>query len=245
MGDMLIVSGASIYTLGLVSVFCFLWGSFVFFKKSDETHLDQTTIFDIIVLSAFWGFIVGRIGFVIANMEIFYKHWTRIFLLTNFPGINRWGILLGFILGIFIMVKKKKGKYLDYFDLAALGYFSGVSFFLLGLSIISFSWENVVLAVLNFGFFLLFWKLEKSYRLISWYRASKSFAKSGFVSGFSLVAIGTLYLIERAMSRLFGTIDLLSIILIISGLVLVYTRSGRILTEDIKSLKIWKKKDRK
>ncbi len=243
---MFIVSGISVYTLGLVAVFCFLWGSFVFYKKTEESHFEQEAVLDTIVLSAFWAFIVGRLGFVLFNMADFYKHWTRIFLLVNYPGMNRWGILLGLVLGVLLLVRKKKGKYLDYLDLATLGYFSGVAFFWLGINFISFYYQNIVIALFNFGVFLWFWKLEKTYRLISWYRASKSFAKSGFVSGFGLLAMGFGYLLERALYRQIVLTDiLLSLGLLICGVALVYIRSGRILVDDINLLKPWNKKSKK
>ncbi len=246
MGEIINISGVSLYTLGLVAVFCFLWGSFVYFKKAEETHLEQSTIFDIIVLSAFWSFIVGRLGFVLTNIGVFYNHWMRIFLLINFPGINRFGVILGVILGVMLLVKKKKGKFLDYFDLVTLGFFSGFSFFWLGICFISFRWQNLVLAVLYFLVFVWFWKLEKTYRLISWYRADKTFARSGFVSGLGIMVIGLGYILEKFLYRQVVIWDLLlTLVLLITGVALVYIRSGRILVDDINSLKPWNKKIKK
>ena len=246
MGEVIIFSNLPIYTLGLVAVFCFLWGAFVFYKKAIEAHLEGSTILDMVVLSAFWAIILGRISFVLTNITIFFGHWTRAFLLINFPGVERWGVLLGLFLGIFLIVKKKKGKYLDHLDLAVLGYLSGVSFFWIGINFINFYWQNLVLAIFNLLMFIVFWKAERTYRLISWYRGTKSFAKSGFVTGFGIMTTAMSFLIEKILYRNMSIWSLVwSLGLLVAGLVLVYIRSGRLLADDIKALKIWNKNPKK
>lgn len=246
MGEIIALSGLSIYTLGLVVVFCFFWGSFVFYKKGIESHFEENTLFDLIVLSAFWSFIFGRIFFFLSNFSSFAGHWTRIFLLVNFPGVDRWGGLFGVVASVFFWVKKKKGKYFDYFDFVVLGYLSAISYYWLGVNFINFYWQNILLAVFNFLAFLVFWKLEKSYRLISWYRGNKTFARSGFVTGFGVVVISFGYLLELAIFRQMNSLAMLWFgILLILGLAIVYIRSGRLLVDDIKTLKLWITKNKK
>lgn len=211
-----------------------------------ESHFEDDMVLDLIVLSAFWAFIFGRIGFGITHFSVFVGHWMRIFLLINFPGVERWGALIGILCACLYWLRKKKGKYFDYLDLVTLGYFSGVVYFWLGINFINFYWQNMVLAVINFLAFVLFWKLEKTYRLISWYRSNKSFAKSGFVSGFGLSAIGLLYFLETVLFRQMGSLSTIwSICLLILGLLIVYIRSGRTLADDIKTLKSWNNKNKK
>ncbi len=246
MGETIAVSNFMIYTLGLVVFFVYLWGGFVFYKKAIESHIEDNVALDIVVLSAFWSFILGRISFVLTHLESFAGHWSRIFLLVNYPGIERWGALIGIILAVFYIVKKKKGKYFDYYDLAALGVLSGSAFFWVGLNFINFYWQNLVIAGVNFLGFLWFWQLEKTYRHISWYRGSKTFAKSGFVSGFTLVFLGASFVLENILFRGFGAFNVvLMFILFIGGMVLVYIRSGRLLADDLKSINIWNKRIKK
>ncbi|KKT53775.1 MAG: hypothetical protein UW48_C0024G0006 [Microgenomates group bacterium GW2011_GWC1_44_23] len=101
------VSNIYIYGFGLLAVLSFLWGSFVFYKKSQESHFEDFHILDSVVMSAFWAFIVGRLAFVALNMATFWNHFPRILLLSNYPGIDRWGVILGIALGVFISGKWK------------------------------------------------------------------------------------------------------------------------------------------
>lgn len=246
MGDTIILSGFSIYTLGLVAVFSFLWGSFVFYKKALESHVEENLILDIVVLCSFWSVILGRILYSLLNVGIFYKHWTRIFFLSGYPGVDRWGVVLGLLVGCLLVVRRKKIKYLDLLDNAVLGYFLGVSFFWVGINFVTFYWQSLLIAFFHYLSFLLFWKLEKTYRLISWYRNGKTFAKSGFVSGFGLVLVGFLFILEQLLFKNLVLIESLWVlVLVLGGLALVYIRSGRILVEDIKLLNIWNKKNKK
>jgi hypothetical protein len=246
MGETIAVSNFMIYTLGLVVFFAYLWGGFVFYKKAIDSHIEDTLALDVIVLSAFWSFILGRVSFVLTNLDSFYGHWSRIFLLVNYPGIERWGALLGIILAVFYIVKKKKGKFFDFFDLVTLGVLSGSAFYWVGINFINFYWQNLVVAVINFLGFVWFWNLEKTYRHISWYRGSKTFAKSGFVSGFGLVFLGFSFVLENILFRNFNIFNvILMLVLFIGGMVLVYIRSGRLLADDLKSINIWNKRIKK
>lgn len=243
MGEVINISSVSIYILGLVTVFCFLWGAFLFYKKAVESHLEEEMIFDSVVLSAFWAFIVGRASFVLTHLPSFWGHPMRVFLLVNFPGVERWGVVGGLALGLGLMIRKKKGKYLDIYDLATLGYTGATAFFWVGINFIRFYWQNLALALLNFVFFVVFWRVEKTYRLFVWYRGSKSSAKSGLVTGFGLSALAVSFLVEKIIFGFFDFgVGLWVVLLFITGLVIVYIRSSRLLTDDIKFLKLWNKK---
>src|SRR5258706_14280654 len=89
----------AIYGFGLLAVFSFLWGSFVFYKKATESHFEDASIFDGVVLAAFWGFIGGRLFFVVFFMGSFWDHWSRIFFFNDFSGIYKWGGFFWLALG--------------------------------------------------------------------------------------------------------------------------------------------------
>ncbi|HAI22331.1 TPA: hypothetical protein DCL92_00845, partial [Candidatus Collierbacteria bacterium] len=70
-----------------------------------------------------------------------------------------------------------------------------------------------------------------------WYRNNKTSARSGFVAGFSISWWGLLFLAEKIMTgNYFWTVGLWSGMLFVGGLVLVYIRSGRTITEDLKNI---------
>ncbi|KKT40136.1 hypothetical protein A3K29_04520 [Candidatus Collierbacteria bacterium RIFOXYB2_FULL_46_14] len=229
------IGDIAIYGFGLLATLSFLWGSFVFYKKAVESHLEEFHILDGVVMSAFWAFIVGRLTFVILNLPTFWGHFSRVFLFSNYPGIDRWGVMAGVYLGVFLTVRRYKAKAMDWFDFVSLGILSGVAIFHAGLSLLTYSWQYGVLGVIYLVIFGVGWDAELKYRTYSWYKSNKTSAKSGLITGFSLSAGGVLYLVERLMFRGFDlTVCLWSTFLFVGGMVLVYIRSGRTASEDIK-----------
>jgi hypothetical protein len=229
------INNIPIYGFGLLAVLAFLWGSFVYYKKAMEANLEDKVVLDSVVLCAFWGFIVGRVIFVFLHLSVYWSHFSRIFLLSNYPGIDRWGVLLGIALGLWLCLRKSKVKFLDWFDLVCLGITSGTAVFFAGLSILAFMWQYLVLAVLFLVAFIYFWGAEETYRVLDWYRNKKTSAKSGYITGLSLSAWGILLVTELLLDRSFSwPYGLWSVILFVGGLVLVYIRSGRTVKDDIK-----------
>lgn len=242
MGEVINLSGVNIYTLGLFISLSFLWAGFVFFKKSSETHLEESSVMDIIVLAAFWGFLLARVGYVLFNMSLFVKHWGRVFMFTEYPGMDRWFAVFGFLLAVIYSVRKKKGKLFDYLDLFALGYFAGSSLFWVLLTLVSFQWQKVLIGLLSLGATFFLWKAEQTYRFLDWYKGAKTYAKTGFVFSVGTIIAGLLYLIESAIFWQKGLFFyLFGSFLFVIGLVLLYIRSGRMLEDDFVVIKKWKK----
>lgn len=242
MGEVLNLSGVNIYTLGLFTAISFLWGSFVFYKKSSETHFDESSVMDMVVMSAFWGFLFARVGFVLFNLSLFVKHWGRFFMFSEYPGMDRWFAVVGFLAAVFYSVRKKKGKLFDYLDIFALGYFSGMSLLWVFLSLVSFQWQRILIGFLCLLTTFLLWRSEKTYRFLDWYKGAKTYTRTGFVFGMGLMAVGVLYLIELGVYAQrnwlyygFGAS------LFVIGIALLYIRSGRMLEEDFSIIKKWKK----
>lgn len=229
------VNNIPIYGFGILAVFSFLWGSFVFYKRANESNFEDRLIFDSVVLSAFWGFIVGRVAFSILNLSMFWNHWSRLFLLTNYPGLNGFGVIFGIALGLWLCLRKSKGKFLDWFDLMALGVSAGSAIFFAGLAILAYMWQFIVLAFIYLLVFVLFWNTEGRYRTYEWYRNKKTSSKSGFITGFSLSLWGILFLAEKLLIASFDIwVGVWTAMLFVGGLVLVYIRSGRTVADDIK-----------
>ena len=231
------INNIPVYGFGLLAVIAYLWGSFIFFKKANESHFENRSILDSVVLSAFWGFIIGRIVFAILNIGMFWNHLPRLFLLTNYPGLDRFGVILGIAFGLWLCLRKIKVKFMDWFDLTTLGISAGTAIFLAGLAILAFMWQYIVLALIYLLVFIYFWNVEERYRTFAWYRNNKTSARSGFVAGFSISLWGLLFLTEKILTgNYFWTVGLWSGILFVGGLVLVYIRSGRTITEDLKNI---------
>lgn len=225
----------SIYGFGVLAAFSFLWGSFVFYKKSLESHFDDHFVLDGVVLASFWAVIMGRLAFLILNISTFWNHFWRIFLLSDYPGVNKWGVIAGISLGIYLATRKTKAKFFDWFDFAALGITSGMAVFYSGLSLLSLTWQYFLIAVLMVAFFGIFWKVEDRYRTFSWYRSKKTSARSGLISGLLISCWGLLFVLEMILFSKMNLTNLIGgILLFVGGFVLVYIRSGRTVSEDIK-----------
>ncbi len=225
----------SVYGFGVLATISFLWGSFVFYKKAVSSHLDEFHILDGVVMSAFWAFMVGRLSYVILNLDIFWNRFSRVFLFSNFPGIDKWGVLVGIFLGAFWTVRRVKGKVFDWFDLISLGISSGIAILFAGLSALRFSWQYLVLSLIYLLFFIFSWGAEDKYRTFGWYKGNKTSSRSGLITGLSISVWGMLSILEESF---FNNMDfnkvMWGILLIVGGMVLVYIRSGRTVSEDIK-----------
>jgi len=229
------INNIPIYGFGVLAVVAFLWGSFVYYKKASEVHFEDKIILDSVVLCAFWGFIVGRFVYTLLNWQTFWGHFSRILLLTNYPGIDRWGVFVGIALGLWLCLRKIKVKFLDWFDVVCLGISAGTAVFLAGLAILAFRWQFTVLAILYLGAFIYFWRAEETYRVLDWYRNNKTSAKSGYITGLSMAVWGVLFLVEQWLKRSFSwPYGVWAGALFVGGLVLVYIRSGRTVSDDIK-----------
>ena len=231
------INNIPIYGYGLLAVFAFLWGSFVFYKKAMESHFEDKAVLDCVVLCGFWAFIAGRLGFALLNWGTFVKHWSRLFLLTNYPGLDRWGVIMGVAFGLWLCVRKTKAKFMDWFDLVCVGISSGTAIFMAGLAAMTGVWQYVVLAVLFLAVFIYFWRAEQTYRVLDWYRNKKTSARSGYIAGLSIASWGLLYLAETLLLNICSWVCIIwVIVLFVGGVVLVYIRSGRTVAEDIKTI---------
>ena len=162
------LGGVSLYGFGILATVTFLWGSFVFYKKAIDSHLEEQPIMDGIVLAGFWAFILGRLTFVGLNLGIFWNHFSRIFLFNNFPGIDRWGCLVGVFIGVYLVLRKFKLKIMDWFDLVSLASLSGSAIFLTGLTLLTSNWKYAFLGSCYLAVFIFAWMAEDRYRTYGW-----------------------------------------------------------------------------
>jgi len=242
-GAILKIDTVTIYGYSLVLALSFLWGSFVAYKKATEAHFDDLEILDAVVLSGFWAFVLGRLTFALLNWGTFWGNWQRLLFLKNYPGLDHWGLLLGIVVGIYIITRKSKQKFFDWFDYAMLGLVGGMGVYFAGLSFKGLSLITIGGALVSLGMFAFLWKAEKEYRTYDWYKNKKTQSKSGFIAGVALSFYGLTHVVLWFFTagRANWTI-LVNIALFVGGWVLVYSRSGRSLKDDLKFMKIYGRK---
>ena len=229
------INSVTIYGFSVVLAVSFLWGAFVMHKKAIEAHFDDFMVLDMVVLGGFWSFVFGRLSFVLLNPGVFWNNWSRVLFLKNYPGLDHWGLLVGLVLVTRLVTKKSEHKFFDWMDLISLGVIGSMSIFFAGMTLLTFSWQIMVLSVVSLLVFIYLWKAEREYRKYDWYKKRKTEARSGFLTGTSLayyglvaVAVG-LITVPRTFWVIAG-----NAILFVAGIVLVYIRSGRQLQEDLK-----------
>ncbi|MBU1071280.1 prolipoprotein diacylglyceryl transferase [Patescibacteria group bacterium] len=224
MNDILLsVEGVSVYTFSAFVFLAFLWSSFVFYKKAIEYHENEETVFNAVLLMGALSFIFSRFWFVMTKLDWFVGHWIRVLFMKEYPGMNGWGVFLGVLLGVLVIVKKNKQKLFDWLDLVSLGLSAGIPIVYVASGVLStemMSTEIVKGLLLALWFFFLWW-VEGEYRTFGWYRFRKTQAKTGFVTGGFVFGLG----LVNAYA-----------VLVAVGVLIVYIRSERKVIKDLKLL---------
>lgn len=225
---LLTVQGLSVYTLSAFVFLAFLWSGFVFYKKGVEYHESEETMFNAVLLMGGLSFVFARAWFVLTRLDWFTGHWIRVFFMKEYPGMSGWGVFLGVLVGVLIMVKNlKKGLY-DWLDLVSLGLSAGTPIVYVALGVLSV--ESAVVGVMAVEtvkglflalWFLFLWWVEGEYRTFEWYRFRKTQARTGFVTGMFLIGFGLANLNAG---------------LVVVGALVVYIRSERRIKKDLKLL---------
>ena len=135
--------------VGIILLLIFLIGMYVFWRGCKETEKDRSSIFDVYIVSLLVGVILGRVGYIVSNLDEFmsfiwywspyekYGDTTYIFRLLPWRFLRVWdgGIIIfalfvGFLLfsTFFVSILKKWRWKQIFFNI----FFSGV--FMLSLS---------------------------------------------------------------------------------------------------------------
>ncbi len=234
----------SVYTLSFFIVIGYFWYSFVIYKKGLEFRYSSETLLDLAVVSGVTGFLGARIGYVMTNIELFKVNWVRILLLSEHPGYDYLGLIVGLILACVILYRREEIKFFEGLDLLGLGLSGGAAFERLGRVFsgeVNLIWRLPVELLQALAFLLIFvwlWRLEKDYRTFGWYRFRKTQAKPGFIFGAYLFFSGVVFV----ASSLWPTPFIYNLILgsasLVGGVGVIYSQSGRSLAHDVKLLPI-------
>lgn len=224
-----------VYTMSLFVVIAFFWSGLVISKKALEYHLGETEVLDGITLIL----ILTGIG-------------SKVLSLLD---LGKYGILCFFLalLGAGVFCAKRLGeKLMTILDIFSLGVPMSLVWWNLGLfwsgsftgKVLGGPWGvmgegirvwpvEIIKAFLFLLALIWLWKLERTYRVLPWYRGRKSSANTGFVLGSMLVFWGTIEIIGGIMS-VGSQLDfwLIRVLAIILGGVIIYHQSGRSLKVD-------------
>ena len=258
-------------TFNFIGLVAFLFGSFVFWKIARTEHYEEIEIFDLTLLSVFWGVLGARLLYVMLHFDdfglnIFYwiSFWSK-------PGLYWGGLYLGG-LGMFIkFCQEHKWDVYKTLDLAVIGLSLSQAVVNLGLFLsgagagrVTYLPIGVVFpgsfeprypialfaALLWLGMFLFLNWVEGKYRKFEWYQRFKGDSKPGFLVFVYLIALGFIGLILSLLSEpeyvFYGVnMDLaLRISIMLTGILGLVGRSGfgtRLNLDEIFFLKRLKK----
>ncbi|NMB56707.1 prolipoprotein diacylglyceryl transferase [Candidatus Beckwithbacteria bacterium] len=192
----------TISSLGFCIVLAFIFGSFLFWRKAKEEHLEDQDIFDLIFLCFFGGLVGSRLTYILLNFTDFgfnLGKWINL-------GFNNHFSWLGFLFGMMIMAKlitdKKKLDWFFVLDLATfsfiisqiifrLGQFLDGSYlglatdlpfgiYVPGLEVKTHPVAIYEIILLIMTYFLIKW-FDNQYRLFTWYQDARGKANPGFL----------------------------------------------------------------
>lgn len=228
----------TIYSFGVLLLIGVFFGMFVAWKKLDSYHIDEHQFFDVIIESLTWGLILGRIIYVVTHFSDFGFNVVRWFWLTHYVGLSFWGILIGMVVALVLRVKSAAQDFWKWLDLISMGIAGGLVFGKLGVFMSGGGglwFLPLIEAGLFFGLFVWMYWLDGEYRTISWYRAGKTYAQTGFLWFWFLAWTGVIELLAefgKVPSGTFGVGRLVDIIVLLIGIGGLYARSGRNLRQD-------------
>lgn len=209
----------------LINVFLFLaafLGTFVFWRR---LHLNgnykEFEVFDLFLLAIFYGFIGGRLAFILLHWPLFGWHFLSWLNIFSYPDISLFFAL--FIAGssLYFRLRQQKLNRLEIMDYWAQATCFGLIFYQLGNffagdglgyatgSFLGIYFPNLAIKVfpaqlfhLFFFLFLYLWlnKLEKNYRTYVWYRGNRSAADAGFLLFIFLIFNGLYFLLSLSFT---------------------------------------------
>ncbi|MBI5150979.1 MAG: prolipoprotein diacylglyceryl transferase [Candidatus Pacebacteria bacterium] len=235
-------------------VLAFFAGAFIFWKKGKEEYYDEHLLFDVLLSTAFWGFIGARLGFILVHFNEFGFDVLKWFSLMSYPGYLGFSGLLTGAYGMFMQTKTLRWDSFEIADFSAMAVALSTVVISIGMFVNGSGFGNATTlpigltfpgvfdkhhptqlyaAIAYLGLFFLLWRLEGVYRTFLWYRENRRTAQTGFIfaifcMGFGAIGLG-LSAVQQGMIVAYGfSVDVvLYIASIIGGFVVLYNRSGR------------------
>lgn len=244
----------AVRTLSVFFILAFFTTAFLFWRKVREEHYPEDQVFDGFLLSALVGFIIGRLGYIVSQFDVFGIDIIKWLDIAGYPGINGAISVVAAVLFLYRYAQKKKWDVFELLDFWVLALSGGLAIVYVGLffdgtgfgTATQLPWGVVfpglqephhpIQLYYAVFFLLLSWYLamvEYSYRSFEWYRSGKKTANSGFlVSVFFVVSALFYFLMSWVKMPIFTffalNIDrLLALVVFVLGILLLFFRSGR------------------
>lgn len=239
------VGKISISSYGVFLTLSLLLGIFLIWRLSRAWELDEEKVLDLTFLTLIGGLVGGRIYFVFEHFQVFSQHLFWIFAFYKYPGFSLWGGILGGVLTLYFLVRKKKLSFLQLLDIASVGVVGGLIFSSLGCflggcavgipSNLFFSVNMVGVLGKRFPIQIL----EASLFLFALSRIWSSathFHQRGKIFSLSLIYIGLIKLLMEPLKQIRSEGILFSAPLLIFGIYFFYQVTKRNLITDLKNL---------
>jgi len=219
----------------LISILVFIFAStfalFLYFRTGRHELIDDEVLFDSAVVGAIGALIGGRVVDFVLRSDFYGFSISKLFFFNVYHGFDWYGGILGAVVVIYILLKKKQVNFWFVLDiLSAPVVFAAIlisvsNFFLFGgyLTLIYVSVLTVV-----------FWVLKRLAKI----KRHDGFFFSLTLILFSLLEI-SLFPFKESKYRIFGQIEYTLVIpalVLTIGLVLFYTHCGRKIKADIQNL---------
>lgn len=222
------IGPVKIYSFGIFLLLGVMLGMFVAWKKAQEYSIEDKVFFDIVLGTVFWGLVLGRVVYIGLHFSDFGFNVVRWLWVTHYVGISFWGALLGGVIGLWWWCKDAGVDLFKWLDLASLGLGMGLFWGKIGEFLNNngrLAFVSLAEGLLCFGLFVWLWWLEHEYRTISWYRAGKNSAATGFMWFWLLIWFSLI----RGIAGFINGENLwwIAIISLVVGIGGIYLRSGR------------------
>jgi len=241
-------------SLTVLSLLALFFAAFIFWRKGREEYYSTFEIFDVFLLSGLFGFIFGRLAFVLFHLPQFSSNIWSVFNIVERSGNepllalaaaawylhrhavrNKWD---AFEILDFYVTSLSLGMVFVYLGFFLDGSYSGVFTSLPWGVVLNNTFEKVhpvqiYFAIFYLALFVYLNRMEYVYRTLQWYRKGKKTAQSGFLFSNFLIFTGLFYVLTgpfRLPSMMVGSfnVDYLAYLLIaVLGGVILFVRSGR------------------
>lgn len=241
------IGGFTISSFGLFLLLSFLVGFFVVWRIVRLYEIDSEKIVDLSLL-IFIGSIIGARTFFILTHWPQFNNFLRIIDLLRYPGLSFWGGFIGGVLMLLVFAKRLKLRVWQAADLITVGLFIALSLGSIGCLLGSCEYgvpSQLPIAVTQIGV------LEKRFPiqliqsllyLVAFWYTWKSIIKfhfDGQIVGGGLIGLGVIKLLTEPLKTpqiAFYNLSItyiFSLILIISGVWVLYSKSKKSLRQDL------------
>ncbi len=243
-----------IRSLTVLAFLALFFSAFVFWRKGREEHYNTFEIFDAFLLSGIFGFIFGRLAFVVFHWASFSQNIFYVFNIVEKSGNEPLVALSAAVWYLYRHAVKNKWDAFEILDFYVTAISLGMIFIYAGFFLdgsYGGTFTNLPWGIIAFGTFekthpvqlysLIYYlfiyiflsKMEYIYRTLEWYRSGKKTAQSGFLFSTFLIFTALFYILTgpvRLPGMFLGDIVLdyfVYLAVLIFGLIFLYRRSGR------------------